>query len=55
MKTLAEEIFQLVLLILHLYHPKKLLQQTVRLEEGVSVYEMHVVNTVCPSLPEVAD
>ena len=46
MKTFLESGLQILLL---------LLQKLVLVGEGVSVHNIHVVNTVCTYLPEVVD
>ena len=53
--TLPEASFQVLTLFLLLFHQEALLCQLFLLIEGVSVPDTHVVNNVCPSLPEVAD
>ena len=50
-----EAIILVILLLLILRRLETLIWWLVPMGEGVSVHDMHVVNTVCPSLPEVAD
>ena len=55
MTTLPEANLQILMIFLLLGCQEALLQRLVMVRDGVSVRNMHVVNTVCPSLPKVAD
>ena len=45
----------LLLLFILIRYLEGILRRLVQVGEGVSVHVTHVVNTVCPSLSEVAD
>ena len=53
--ALPEERLQVIIILLLLCRLDILLQKLVPVGEGVSVHNMHVVNTISPSLPEVLD
>ena len=55
MKTLTEAIIQIILLLLLIFRLKTLLLKLVPVGDGVSVHDTHFVNTVRPSLTEIAD
>ena len=46
---------QVLILLLLLFHLKTLLRCLFPVGDGVSVHNMHVINTVYPSMPEFAD
>ena len=54
-ETLLEASLQVLTLFLLLRHYEALLWRPVLVREGGSVHDMHVVNTVCPYLPEFVD
>ena len=55
MLELPESRLQVHCLLLLLFCLETLLRRLVPVGEGFSVHDKHVVNTVCPYIPEVAD
>ena len=51
---LPETILQVLMLRILLLHLEALLRRLFLVGEGINVHDTHVMNTVCPSLPEVA-